>query len=354
MIWSDIMYFKNVNHPDVQDGYIVDEYGNIRKTNMVLNESIDQYISTNGYNYIKLNEVNGKQKLFPVDDIVAIAFVRCPDELIGKPVKVEHIDGNLRNNHYENLRWVEDIEEWRDITYPGIKTGMYEISSFGNVRNKITKVIMKPDNNKGYFRYGFMTGLVRNKKSLHKHASLHRLMVYEFLHFDTDLVINHIDGCKTNNIPKNLEPVTSYENKQHALYTGLDHNIGDSHWHAHFSNDDIRHICEVICENDGDVDKTHDILIKEGLNIKRATIKAIIHKLNWTSISDEYFKFHQFRQQASEQDIEILCKILIKNNMNIDISLEEFNEKSDHKITRKVVISVVKKYRWQSISDKYF
>lgn len=33
--------------------------------------------------------------------------------------------------------------QWKDITYPGVKPGLYEISEYGDIRNKINGHMMK-------------------------------------------------------------------------------------------------------------------------------------------------------------------------------------------------------------------
>lgn len=56
---------------------------------------------------------------------------------------------------------------------------------------------------------------------------IHRLMAEMFVPGDISLVVNHLDGCKTNNLPSNLEWCTIQENTQHAVDIGL---ITNSHF----------------------------------------------------------------------------------------------------------------------------
>ena len=103
-------------------------------------------------------------------------------------------------------------EEWKDIEGYENK---YQISNFGNVRNKLGN-IMKPFNNKGYL----CISLFKNNKK--KHFRVHRLVAQHFIeNKDNKKEVNHIDGNKKNNKVNNLEFVTSKENKLHAVEIGL-------------------------------------------------------------------------------------------------------------------------------------
>lgn len=54
-----------------------------------------------------------------------------------------------------------------------------------------------------------------------KHLRAHRLMANAWLGNHDNLVVNHIDGNKTNNALKNLEWCTIADNNKHAIRTGI-------------------------------------------------------------------------------------------------------------------------------------
>lgn len=217
-------YWKPLKHNEIVDEYYI-------STDAKFKTSIEKaytnfYHSTNGYDFISLviKELYYGKKLtrhFPVDDLVAQTFIPIPDELIGKPVKVEHIDGNLRNNHYENLRWVEDIEEWRDI--PGFE-GLYQVSDHGNCRSLRTGTVLKSGKCRTYRMFAFSI----NGKMYCYNA--HILIMKSFYgEYDKDLQINHINEKGDDNRLKNLELISRFENNKFGsrnLKIGINHNGG--------------------------------------------------------------------------------------------------------------------------------
>ncbi len=54
-----------------------------------------------GYIEFGMKHVSGKMKYYRIHRLVALAFIPNPDN---KPV-VDHIDGDVKNNHVNNLRW---------------------------------------------------------------------------------------------------------------------------------------------------------------------------------------------------------------------------------------------------------
>ena len=100
---------------------------------------------------------------------------------------------------------MEEEEVWRPIAdYEN-----YEVSSFGNVRNKNTGRVLKPANQGGYYNVG-----LSNVKT--KSYPIHRLVALAFIsNPENKLHVNHIDKNSLNNRLENLEWTTPKENNIH-------------------------------------------------------------------------------------------------------------------------------------------
>lgn len=105
------------------------------------------------------------------------------------------------------------MEEWKDIIN---HEQYYEVSPYGNIRNKKTGYIIKGDvNNIGYRRVTLYNPFVER-------VFVHRLVALRFVNgYQEGLVVNHKDGNKQNNMANNLEWVTRSENDLHAFRIGL-------------------------------------------------------------------------------------------------------------------------------------
>ena len=110
-------------------------------------------------------------------------------------------------------------EIWKDVV--GYE-GLYMVSNLGNVkslnyRRTGKENVLKPCvENSGYLH----VGLHKYRKVLIK--NIHRLVCEAFLpNTENKREVNHINGVKTDNRIKNLEWVTSGENKKHGYNTGL-------------------------------------------------------------------------------------------------------------------------------------
>lgn len=104
-------------------------------------------------------------------------------------------------------------EEWRDIKVNDIDYN-YQVSNFGNVRNKLTKHVLNT-----ILRDGYISICVTDKA-----FKIHRLVALMFINNeDTENkpIVNHIDGNKLNNHYTNLEWTSIKENNQHAIDNGL-------------------------------------------------------------------------------------------------------------------------------------
>ena len=157
----------------------------------------------------------GHEKPVPMNPIVCVI---CKEEFQPKRIEtnlcsVECSNDSSRSDECKK-RAVQNtiIEEWKVVG-----TAMnYEISNYGQVKNKNTKRILKPTLINGYLAVGLRAN---NKTSM---SFIHRLVATSFvLCTDKTYVVNHKDGIKTNNHVENLEWVSLSENGKHAYRLNL-------------------------------------------------------------------------------------------------------------------------------------
>lgn len=204
--------------------YAVSRDGKVRNlnTNYYLKGAI-----LNTYRVFNL-KINGKQRNIAGHRLVAAAFILNPDN---KPF-VDHVDGNRLNNNVENLRWVSQQENAQNIhkdTPYSIKdkenyslslknlpdeiwkqfrdTEIY-VSNLGRVKNtKTNKIVKGTTRTDGYHQTRLQ--VYNNGKSI----LTHRLVWLTFVgEIEEGMVINHINGDKSDNRLENLEKVSHQEN----------------------------------------------------------------------------------------------------------------------------------------------
>ena len=99
-------------------------------------------------------------------------------------------------------------EKWKDVK--GFE-GLYEVSDFGNVRNKKTKHLFKVDVTNSYAK----VALSKEGKRLKRYV--HRIVFESHLGpLVEGYQINHKDFNRLNNRVSNLEQVTVFENNLHS------------------------------------------------------------------------------------------------------------------------------------------
>jgi len=105
----------------------------------------------------------------------------------------------------------ETVEEYKNITD---YEDTYQISNFGNVRNKITGRILKPTEGKTD-KYYYISLC---KDSRQKNTKIHRLVAEYFVENpENKPYVDHIDNNKLNNLSTNLRWATKQENNRNKI-----------------------------------------------------------------------------------------------------------------------------------------
>ena len=105
-------------------------------------------------------------------------------------------------------------EQWKTITHYKnfVFTGRYEISSWGNIRNRETKAPLTTySNQRGQ---GYLKTKIHDTKGTRRALYIHQLVALYFLDApeSDDLDVNHIDGNTKKNSYTNLEWITHAQN----------------------------------------------------------------------------------------------------------------------------------------------
>lgn len=217
--------FKKFIYEGKETSYSISDDGRI-KNDKTGRELKGTYLS-NEYHRVNL-VIEGKNRIFMTHRLVAMTFLPNPENL---PV-VHHKDGNKYNNCVDNLEWVTIAEnnnhrfeenkekfvpldttdeniEWRPLTVNGLEK-FFEISNNGAIR-ELNGYIRKGQMRNGYVRYQL-------KK---KFYSAHRLVYQIFVGEIPDgLVIDHINGNRSDNRVENLRCITQSENMHNAQKLG--------------------------------------------------------------------------------------------------------------------------------------
>jgi len=177
-----------------------------------------------------------KRREIPVHRLVAFAYIKNPYPNALK--RVRHIDGDIRNNKADNLKWCKTVTPKKfsksedtdgieliaeDEVFAVVKVDevvyrWYLISNYGRLYSKMTKKFMSSKIDfHGYMAYT----LRRNKKK--KCVTAHILVANAFVknpNPEKFNMINHIDENRTNNYYINLEWCDNAYNIQYndALY----------------------------------------------------------------------------------------------------------------------------------------
>ena len=308
----DINKFEVFNHPCVIPNTLrVSPQGKVNDSRGIHNPT---YLSTNGYMYEFVQTNDGMMILFPFDIIMASTFIPIPQELKNKPIKVIHKNGNNADCYYDNLEWIEDIEEWRDVDYGDIKRGYYQVSNHGRIRSMLSDppLIMKPNLGvHGYYRISLV-----NNDGTQNLYTIHRLVGHVFVNgYKPDLQVNHIDGIKTHNDWYNLEWVTIRENTKHAYML----NLAENHLRK-ISEDDARIICLSLNRNNGSIMKAYNELkdVIDGLTYP--IVSSIKYGDTFIEVSNKYLNKCGRNKQIRQTDPDVILEVsycLKENNGDV-------------------------------------
>lgn len=328
--WADAKYpgIKEYSLRVSVYGEILNQFGNIKKPN---------YVSSNGNVYVLITKEDNTFSMVPFAHVMGLTFIPIPNDLLGKPIIIRHKNGDKLDNYVDNLEWIEDIEEWRDVVYNDIKRGYYQVSNWGRVRSMLTDppTIMKTFDSDGYRR---LTLVADNLYHSGRKCSVHRLVANAFIPGRTDerTQINHLDSNHANNHYLNLEWVSSAENTKHAMLLDINPK-GDRNGMSTITEKEAEMICLSLNKHRGVTIDVYNELkdVIHGLN--PYVISSIKYGETFVYISNRLLTNEGRTKQERQTDESVIIEVAqcLKNN------------KGDVKRTRDTLIY---KYPWLTLS----
>lgn len=343
------------------DKYMIDEECNVSSTND--NLIYDILHSSNGYDYILLKSYSGRMKPYRLDKIMAFIFLK-KDVLSNtkydydkNPLfEVIHIDNNTRNNSLSNLKVVPFLEKWVDVIYPeNVVKGLYEISNYGRIRNKITNKELAVTIVE-YKKVSISSNTINGIEL--KAVMLHRLIALHFIQNpnpDILTVVDHINGNKLDCRLDNLQWVSHSDNCKLANITGLN-NL------SKISTREVDIVITLLLELKGSIKAVYNSIDHNIFpNITEAVINNIKHKdPAYIRMDGKYdLRNIQFEKRTRKPDltndeIEMICQKLVECNFDIGMTLKTLHSMGLTHLEKHDVRHIRDKSKRCDISDKYF
>ena len=162
-------------------------------------------------------------------------------------------------------------EVWKPVV--GYES-FYEVSSLGRVRRLVGanstfagRILSVRAKLRGYPSVGLYSGSGRSPRNV----TVHRLVASAFIGpRPLGFHVNHIDGCKTNNQLSNLEYLSDFDNRQHAIALGL--------LHTKVTPDDVRAIRARYAEI------RNQRLVALEFGIARSNVSLIVNRKAWAHV----------------------------------------------------------------------
>lgn len=155
----------------------------------------------------------------------------------------------------------------------------YLVSNLGRVKGLKRNNIIKSRIHEGYYDCR-----INNSKGERKSPRIHRLVAELFVEKDNPDydIVNHKDGCKTNNHYENLEWCTTKQNNRHAL-DNIVFDYTNNKPSNHLKDKEVIDICERLQKNQS----LSDIM---GVSDRytRARVEKIRQRKTFTQISKKY------------------------------------------------------------------
>lgn len=173
-------------------------------------------------------------------------------------------------NFYFAAPWNRPIYcRWRRLDFVGCPD--YFVTSLGEIYCESQCVYYKPV----IKSTGYCQVTIRSTDGTYKVCLVHRLVAQAFIpNPENKLMVNHLDGIKTNNNVFNLEWATSRENNIHMFETGL---------HPKSLSDAVAHeICKRLERGDGMTK------ISKELHVSYDSVNSIKNKGFYSYISKDY------------------------------------------------------------------
>lgn len=295
---------------NVMPGQFINDQGVVYDTNT---GNFKHPVLTDRYTKIRLRLKDGSTYDTGVHRLLMLVFnyIRGCEKLC-----VNHIDGNKRNNSFDNLEWCTQKENIRHA----VDTGLIAVGEARHTSNLTEKEVRE---------------ICKALSVEHRPYGLY-----------TDL------ANKYNVAPSTIADIATGRSWPSVTKEyGLDYSIQGTKTVA--DEKTVRAICEDLSK--GRYRGQIEALAKK-YNLSRQIVSQIVQRKNWTHISDEYDFAETDLKRFTDEEIHVICQTMQEygklDNEVFDVLSSKLNTKMDYP-TRQYLYKVYhRKYR-KSISDQY-